>query len=175
MALVAEIKDGDIEALLAELHSPDASRRQAAARQVERLKLRNDEVRKALAFVADKDANFEAKSAAHQALRVIGFPRQQIATSRKIVDLAIGFAGWWLINGAVWLWVPKDPQGYYLILLMYVLPINFIVMALLLLLRRWVGLGVLLTYVVNLVIGLIFSSLSGPGTICWVPCFIGAR
>jgi hypothetical protein len=67
--MAAQQPDPEIEKLLAELDSDDPKLRQAAAEQIQQLKLRNDEIRQALRFVAATDEDSNVKSAAPDALR----------------------------------------------------------------------------------------------------------
>jgi hypothetical protein len=108
--------------------------------------------------------------------------KRELSRNEKIRDFAIGFIGWWLVNGIVWakIWADSgesngigintgNPERFLgpLIVNMVALPLNVLVFIVLASLRRWVAMGVLATYVVNFAVAVILGAIANG--ICWIP------
>jgi|SRR5579859_1071984 len=163
----------DTEQLLADLRGDDFRCRQRAARWFAAHHPQDEPTRAAVRQIAEKELDWSVRYQLLQAL-MPAKPAVVVPPERKALDFVIGFAGWWLINGALWWWIPKDPAGDYLILQILILPANLLVMGLLLLTRRWMGFAVLMTYAVNLAVGLVYGA-ANPFSACWIPFFIRAQ
>lgn len=98
----------------------------------------------------------------------------------KVRDLIIGFAGWFVINGGIWLFValdsPIESRLAYAgeggeILNLCLLPVNALVLILLAFLRRWIALGMLTALALNLIVALVLGFTTH--ATCGIPFFIG--
>lgn len=88
--------------------------------------------------------------------------------SEKRRDLLIGFFGWFLINGLIWVPFIRMPD-----FLIVSFPLNVIALIILAFLRRWISLGMLAAFALNLAIELILGL--GWGGACFgVPFFAPA-
>ena len=96
--------------------------------------------------------------------------------SEKVRDFVIGFASWFAVAGVGALigrqafvaensWGDTDMTGLLLT------PLNVVVVILLAFRRRWMALGWLAAYAVNLVVGLAISQMEG-GAPCGYPFFL---
>lgn len=106
--------------------------------------------------------------------------RTQMSPAAKRRDFLIGFFGWFVLNGLVWLLVAvvgqegdfHDPLNYGEGLVnLCVLPLNVLALIILAFWRRWISLGMLSAVALNLFIALILG-LTEYGT-CAVPFFAG--
>jgi len=95
----------------------------------------------------------------------------------KWILFAVGFLGWYFINGSVWfLWSPNQNtlggQGYGIILNLLLLPANGIALLIFGIIRstRRIALGILAALALNFFISL-FLGLSTNAT-CFIPFFI---
>ncbi len=102
------------------------------------------------------------------------------ARPEKVRDFLIGFGGWWIVNGLIWLLIIGFLQGGQTHGVLWynggienlcVLPLNVIALIILALLRRWISLGMLSAVALNLAIALVLG-LTEYGT-CAVPFFAG--
>ena len=183
----AQPPDPEIEKLLAELRSDDHWRRVDAANKIAGLNLRNDEVTQVLKQVASSDPKWYASEAAVRALTAIGVeppprlpvesltpsspakPGRQWSRNEKIRDFAIGFVGWYVVNGGLYLTVfTGNPGGGFYNLLL--LPVNVIVLIIAAFRRQWFALGLLASFAVNLVLALLLGLTLN--AFCWIPFFI---
>ena len=89
--MAAQPPDADIGRLLADLRSDDAVRRAETARKIQILKIPDVGLRQVLKVIANTDPNWQAKSAAHAALRSLRDPRRD--------RFWIGFVGFYVVNG----------------------------------------------------------------------------
>jgi hypothetical protein len=81
---------------------------------------------------------------------------------QKYNDFAIGFAGWYLLNGLAWLLVGYEYgwlEGTYGIPNLLLFPANAILLIIFLVMRRWIGLGILGALALNLLIALVMGIL----------------
>lgn len=92
----------------------------------------------------------------------------QLSTNTKLIHLAIGVIGWFLINGLVWLFIRDDLLFGQCI----ILPANILCLIKLAVNRksRWVGLGILAAWVLNLILSL-FLGIFQNG-ICLLPFYL---
>ena len=98
------------------------------------------------------------------------------ARNEKIIDFAIGFVGWFIVNGLlytclIWLYsdLPTaDSQGYIAALVLLALPllINIGALVLLAFTRRWIALGALAAFGLLLLGGLLL------GLLLYAVCFM---
>jgi hypothetical protein len=107
-----------------------------------------------------------------------------LSHAQKILHFAIGFVGWFIVNGAIWAWQGLEVYGpsYWSplirgtlagnsgLLWFLLLPTNIGALFLLALIRRWIAFGVLTALAVNLVITLILSMFLN--ALCGIPFFI---
>jgi len=90
---------------------------------------------------------------------------------------AVGFLGWFLVNGLVWLLISRgemnleEQEGMVFINALCVLPLNLAIMLLLLWKKftRMISLGILTAYGVNLIISLILGLSTNAA--CLIPFF----
>jgi len=96
-----------------------------------------------------------------------------VSKQEQNIHFLIGFAGWYLLNGLAWLLIGYDDgwQGTgYGIGNLLLFPLNVILLIVFLILRRWIGLGILGALVVNLFIALVMSIVINGA--CAVPFWI---
>ena len=175
----------EIEKLLIELRSEEAYRRKAAAEEVAALGLKDEQIITALETVAAQDPNRYVKSAAEAALIALGVKVPEkppaapkivpppLSTAAKRREFMIGFVGWWVVNGALWLGLTGGeglgPGGFGIILNLLLFPANLLMLIVLAFIRRWIALGGLAAIAVNLLIALIMGvALAG---FCFIPFF----
>lgn len=107
-----------------------------------------------------------------------GKTKKQLTRNEKIRDFLSGFAGWWVINGLVWLGVSSDYLNTMgesaLLVFICVVPAFYLgqLIALIILAYRrgWIALGVTSAIALNLVITLV-AGLTMNAT-CFVPFFV---
>lgn len=101
--------------------------------------------------------------------------KSPLTTAQKWRQFWIGFGAWWLINSLIWFPLSgADNLGYGIFFSLLVLPLNLIVLLVLAFIRRWMALGVLTTYGVNLLVSVLYRPFDMNG-ICWVPFYAGGR
>ncbi|OGO34260.1 MAG: hypothetical protein A2W35_12060 [Chloroflexi bacterium RBG_16_57_11] len=95
--------------------------------------------------------------------------KRQLTRNEKLRDFAIGFIGWWVVNGLLWTIADKTAfrDDFGSVVLFCAVPINIVSLIFLAFLRRWVALGVLATYVVNFAMALILGTITNG--YCWIP------
>ena len=157
----------DIETLLQELRSQDASHRLKAVNSLANLKVIDRQILGALKSVAANDPDLIVRECAQDALPALrkGYiPSPQ----EKRIELLIGFIGWFVINGVLWVIASGTPVGIaYGIPNLILFPANVLVLIILARTRRWVALGVLIALAVNLLITLIMGvAFEG---LCFIP------
>ena len=101
-------------------------------------------------------------------------PPEPLTRNDKLLDFAIGFVGWWIVNMGAWLWLThgtlRDAGPDAGICNGILLPANVVALFILAVTRRYIALGVLATYAVNFLIAVIVGvSLNGT---CWIPFLI---
>jgi hypothetical protein len=179
----------DIKRWIEELKSDTPGTRAQAATHLGQLGIRNAPIVEALERVASNDGVPEVRRAAESALLEIKAPsggpssgtrsakRPEIPISRaeKFLGFAIGFGGWFLINGVIWLgllqgtatrsWTNTSSE-------LIMLPINILAPIILGVIRqtRWEALGVLSALAFNLVVALIIGAFFNG--VCFVPFFV---
>ena len=98
-------------------------------------------------------------------------PEKTISTSRKFIEVMIGFGGWYIANGVIWLLVARSSSSSAGVLITCSLPGNIILLLVCALTKRLrrVALGILialaLNFVISLFVGMVFNAL------CFIPFF----
>lgn len=105
-----------------------------------------------------------------------GRTKKVYTTREKQIDFAIGFGGWLVIGGILWLFgmrpsgSPYYSEGVFLCIAPVYFLSNIVALIVLAFTRRWIALGLLSVLGVNLVISLaLHTSYAG---VCTVPVFI---
>ncbi len=96
-----------------------------------------------------------------------------LSPAEKRRDFFIGFVGWWVVNGALWLGLTGGEGlglgGFGILLNLLLFPANLLMLIVLAFIRRWIALGGLAAIAVNLLIALIMGvTLAG---FCFIPFF----
>jgi hypothetical protein len=180
----------DIEKLLADLRSGDDYLRKLAAETIDEQNIRDDRIIEALKNIASQDSNRIVKQTAITTLLDLGIivspqeslpvnespPVVELSRNEKIRDFAIGFLGWYIINGALWLIINPGPlnEGSFAngLLGCITFPLNIIALIIFAAIKRtrWIAFGILCALALNLVISLIIGmSLNGW---CFIPFYI---
>jgi hypothetical protein len=86
--------------------------------------------------------------------------RRKVYNSSKeqIIDFIVGFVGWFLLNSAAWLLTGAVTAETYSIFNLVLLPLNVIALIVFLIIRRWIGFGILAAVALNLIISLIIGA-----------------
>jgi hypothetical protein len=97
-----------------------------------------------------------------------------VSRQEQYIDFAIGFGGWYLLNGLAWLLIGYDRYGWlgsdYGIPNLFLFPLNVILLIVFLIFRRWIGLGTLGALAINLLIALVMSIVVNG--VCAVPFWV---
>jgi hypothetical protein len=106
-------------------------------------------------------------------------PQKPLTRNEKIRDFLIGFAGWFVVNGPLWiLWAPDlTPRPPYNIpraidMVCTLLFFNIATLIFLAFARRWIALGVLTALAANFILTLVFGT-SANNWCGTTPFFIG--
>ena len=87
----------------------------------------------------------------------------------KWIDFALGFVGWYVSSSVLWLMT--SPVSPLQLLALLCLPLHIVVLIVLGIKRRWMALGVLATFAVNLAIatfmGMLFPAWCGAPFTVW--------
>lgn len=159
--------DPEIEKLFAELRSGDPIRQRAAAEKIAERKVLNAEIISVIKTLAQTHPDATVRYWADQSLTMSGATKlslvpgphsvsssakvvEPLSRRAKIVQFTIGFVGWYVVNGAIWLGLAKQGGTPFIV----VLPINLIVLIFLALTWRWVALGLLSAMVLNIAISI---------------------
>ena len=112
-------------------------------------------------------------------------PKKQLTRNEKIRDFLIGFVGWWIISGLVWLGVTNATFSapsrignellalFELLFLLLFFLTQLIALILLAFRRGWIALGMLSAIAMNLVITLLIGLTQN--AFCFAPFFIPLR
>ena len=95
-----------------------------------------------------------------------------VSQQQQYIDFAIGFAGWYLLNGLAWLLIGYE-HGWladYGATNLLLFPLNAILLIIFLIYRRWIGLGILGALTLNLIVALVIGILVNG--LCAVPFWI---
>ncbi len=175
--------EAEIQRLLKQLGSEDAFVRREAV--VALAHERDERIEEKLKEVAANDPDPGVQWAAAQTLLQAGVqvpgetgqdaeahapPAAPIRTAVKWRDFLIGFVGWFLVNGGLWLLLSSQTPLSTACLLF---PTNLGLLIILAIIRRtrWVALGILSALALNFVIALVRGL--GFNGICFIPFFIG--
>ena len=179
--------DSDVKQWLEDLQRADRNKRLEAAHQLEKWGSNTRTITGALEHVSANDADAAVRLAAEVALlaithhsrtlpsgRVVPKDKLALTSRQKYLRLAIGFVGWYLVNGLVWLpFNGSATKGEFALLInVFILPINLAILLILGLIRRtrWVALGILTALAFNLAVALIIGAVING--VCFVPFFI---
>ena len=162
--------DQEIESLLQELHSRQSDQRLMAVDELAALNVKTDEVIRALEMVAAQDHDRHVRQAALYALGRGAGLKNAISHSEKLSDFATGFIGWYGISILLWAFLPGSSSLLQLLALLC-LPLHIVVLIVLGIKRRWMALGVLAAFAVNLAIatfmGMLFPAWCGAPFTVW--------
>ena len=161
--------DQEIESLLQELHSKQSDQRLMAVDELAALNVKSDEVIRALEMVAAQDHDRHVRQAALYALGQGARLKNAISRREKLSDFAIGFVGWYVSSSLLWLMT--SPVSPLQLLALLCLPLHIVVLIVLGIKRRWMALGVLAAFAVNLAIatfmGMLFPAWCGAPFTVW--------
>jgi hypothetical protein len=93
--------------------------------------------------------------------------------NQQTLDVLVGFAGWFIINGLVWLAIAGNGsilKGSAIYANFLLLPINLIVLIVIAVKRRMIAFGMLLALALNLAVSLLMSLSFNAW--CFIPFFI---
>jgi len=96
-----------------------------------------------------------------------------VSKQEQYVDFAIGFGGWYLLNGLAWLVIGYDTRwirDYYGMQNLLCFPLNLLLLIVFLMRRRWIGHGILGALALNLFIALVMSVVVNG--LCAVPFWV---
>jgi hypothetical protein len=79
------------------------------------------------------------------------------SSKEQIIDFVVGFVGWFLLNSTGWLLTGAVLEETDMANLLF-LPLNVIVLIVFLIIRRWIGFGILAAVALNLIISLIIGA-----------------
>jgi hypothetical protein len=112
-------------------------------------------------------------------------PKRQLTRNEKIRDFLIGFVGWWIISGLVWLgatnatftlpsrlWTELLALFQLLFLLLFFLT-QLIALILFAFRRGWIALGMLSAIALNLTVSLLVGMTQN--AFCFAPFFVPLR
>jgi hypothetical protein len=186
--------------LLAELHGGESYQRTTAAETIKIRKILDERLTNELNSLALHDPNSIVRNMAKDALAALGIapgelgvakitdsppiapaptaqPGKQLTRNEKRRDFLIGFVGWYVVNGTIWLLLSRgksSPYGlaqtsatFYNIFIMVG---NLGVLLIITGIRRSVAVGILASYAVNFVIAMIFGLMFQAA--CWIPFFV---
>jgi len=99
---------------------------------------------------------------------------EPIPDSQKKIEISIGLAGWYLVNGLIWFWVSPSPvngSGYSALFSFIMIPANILVLLVCALIPRLrnVALGILIALALNLFISLLLGMVAN--ALCFIPFF----
>ena len=112
-------------------------------------------------------------------------PKKQLTRKEKIRDFLIGFAGWWIITGLVWLGVTRGTFSvpsriwsellalFELVFLLLFFLTQLIALIILAFRRGWIALGMLSAIALNLTITLLVGMTQN--AFCFAPFFVPLR
>ncbi len=177
--------DATIQRLLKELRSWDPYRRKAAIQEIARLGIKDERLNSTLITLSVNDRSEIVRVAALQTLGHDPLPqpvpvaqsKPALTRNQKVRDFLIGFVGWYVVNGAIWLVLTSGGTlyggptgGYGLFFNLFILPANLVALLIFTFIRRWVALGMLGSYAVNFM----FAAIAGVmfNALCWIPFFV---
>ena len=92
------------------------------------------------------------------------------SNQERILDFVGGFFGWYLLNGLCWLPARGEIEALESFQNLLLLPLNVILLIVFLIIRRWIGYGILTAVALNLVIALIIGVTINAW--CAIPFFV---
>jgi len=160
-----------INKLLDDLESGDLPRRVMAVRALAKLRARNQLITRILKRVVSRDPDWIVRLEAAAALIRRGLQTR----AGKFIEFAIGFVGWFIVNGAIWAGIATGDFGaqrslFLLFPNIFILPANLLALIILAFVRSSVALGLLTAYTVNFLLALIMGLLLYG--VCWIPFYI---
>jgi hypothetical protein len=168
--------ENTIAGLLEDLQSSEGPRRKSAAELIARKRIDDPQLVSELERLSAHDPLVYVRDAAEQALkRLRPVPGSGQSREEKLRHLAIGFFGWYVINGMIWFILlggssAGGDYGYFNGL--FTFPANILVLIILAAIKstRQIALGILAALALNLLIALVLGvSTNG---ICFIPFYI---
>jgi hypothetical protein len=92
------------------------------------------------------------------------------STKEQIIDFVVGFVGWFLLNSATWLLSGTLTDETYGPTWCVLLPLNVIALIVFLIIRRWIGYGILAAVSLNLLISLVIGAMTN--ATCAIPFWV---
>jgi hypothetical protein len=89
--------------------------------------------------------------------------------SNRILEFIIGFVSWYIVNGLIYFFLSDNPYSI-MFCGLGIIPLNLLAMIILGIKRRFVGLGLLVAFAVNLLITTLMGVFSQG--VCFAPFFI---
>jgi hypothetical protein len=177
----------DIEKLLAGLRSSEASIRKEAAQEIANKVIDNPQLVKELERLSTSDPDQYIQETAAQTLKKLGFedkkpgyvdlpPERTLSRNEKIRDFAIGFFGWYIINGLLWIIInPGIINGGTAVnggSGCITFPLNLIVLIVFARIKQthWIAFGILVALALNLVVSLIIGVAFNGW--CFIPFYV---
>jgi hypothetical protein len=159
----------EIKKLLRDLQSKKAYRRRQAAETLGEMEAGNERVTASLATVASNDPNRYVRAAARHSLFTLQDasvpvealppeppPARGFRNRRNRLDFMVGLISWFILNGLAWFLLVRFADYALGIIAFEMMPltllVNGIAVVLLSLIRRWLGLGVLVALALALLI-----------------------
>jgi len=174
--MAEEPNENAIAKLLEDLRSSEGPRRKAAAEIIAQKKMDDPQLVSELERLSTNDPLVYVQHAAEQALKTLRPPpERELSRNEKIRHLAIGFFGWYIINGIIWfimLGGGSGGGGYDYFGGLFTFPANMLVLIILSAIKstRRIALGILVALALNLLIALVLGvSING---ICFIPFYI---
>ncbi len=181
---MGSLDEAEIQRLLKKLDSQDALVRREAAEAALAHEERDERIIEKLKAVAANDPDPTVRWSAETALHYAGVelppetvqkveapapPAEPIPKAVKWRDFAIGFVGWFLVNGLLWFLASRLGRGGIGCLLF---PANLGALIILGVIRRtrWMALGILSALALNFLIALV-RNMAFNG-LCFIPFFI---
>jgi hypothetical protein len=92
------------------------------------------------------------------------------SSKEQIIDFVIGSVGWFLINSAAWLLTGAVTAETYGMAILVLLPLNVIALIVFLIIRRWIGYGILAALSLNLLFSLVIGAMTN--ATCAIPFWV---
>jgi len=177
----------ELKKLLEQLNDQNGHKRIVAAESVQRQRLTDPDIVNRLQWLASNDPLRVVRDTARSTLIQLGIAppageelkpeAPPLSRNKKIRNLLIGFAGWYIANGLFWYSqfggsTNTNTNGEYIIANLILFPINLLVLIILSAIKstRWVGLGILVALALNLLLALIVgTSINGW---CFIPFYV---
>ena len=157
----------EVKKLLRDLQSKKAYRRRQAAETLGEMEADNERVTVSLATVASNDPNRYVRAAARHSLFTLQDasvpvealppeppPARGFRNPRNRLDFMVGFISWFILNGLVWFFLARFADYPLGIIAFEMMPLtllaNVVAILILILVRRWLGLGMISAFALAL-------------------------